>query len=170
MVTPMRAWGRVVFVVAVCVAMASCSKGNPGGGKSSLGEPSQSSLSGRASEGASSAASVDIPDRAAANAWVKERAERLNAFEKAAADALVEGDCVVQATAVQLAVGDFEPWIHDARTAPDEVLGETLVATSLAARDALSACASAPDRLADQRGDLEASLAAFRARRAAVTA
>ncbi len=70
---------------------------------------------------------------------------------------------------MQRAVGDFEPWIDDARTAPDVVLGETLVATSLAARDTLSACANAPDRLGDQRSDLEVSLAAFKARRAVVT-
>lgn len=169
MVILMSAWGRGVLVLAVWVAIAGCSRDGSGGDRASVGEPPQTSLSSRAAEGASSAASADIPNRAAASAWVKERAGRLDAFEKAAAGVLVEGDCMVQATAVQLAVGDFEPWIDDARTAPDEVLGETLVATSLAARDTLSACASAPDRLVDQRGDLEASLAGFRARRAVVT-
>ena len=156
-------------MLAVGIAMVGCSKGNSGGDTSATDQTSPTSLSSRASEGATSAASVNIPDRAAASAWVKERAERLDAFEKAAASALVQGDCAMQATAVQRAVGDFEPWIDDARTAPDVVLGETLVAASLAARDTLSACASAPDRLADQRADLEVSLAAFKARRAVVT-
>lgn len=169
-VTPMRAYGRGILVLALCVAMASCSKGKSGGDTSATDETSATQLSDRAKEGASSAAAVDVSDRAAASAWVKERAERLDAFEKAAAGALVQGDCTVQATAVQRAVGDFKPWIDDARTAPDVVLGETLVATSLAARDTLSACANAPDQLSDQRGDLEVSLAAFKARRAVVTA
>jgi len=129
---------------------------------------SGSVLTARATDAARAATDQDLTDKAAAQQWLGGRSAQLDKFVVASRAALIDGDCTVQASAIQGAVGDFDPWVADIRTTPDQVLGETLVAASVSARGTVSACASAQNLLAEQRADLEASLAAFEARRAQV--
>lgn len=127
-----------------------------------------STLSPRAAEAATAAVAQQVGDREGARRWLTERVVKLDRFTQAARSALTGTDCDGPAQNLNEAVGDLKTWLTEVGTAPDDVLRQTLLATSLAARDTLTACASAPDKLEAKRLDLDTDLAAFAARRAQV--